>query len=139
MFSADEGARSAAPSARSARRSRKIAASRTWSRSRIPPERLSEDGRTAYATVSYDQTAEELDASARERLEDATAGLAKSGVDVAMSGEPIDGAATGGFPIGEVIGLAIAIVLLIAVLRNLRARATRSAPRSRASASASAR
>ena len=38
-----------------------------------------------------------------------------------MSGEPIDGAATGGFPIGEVIGLVIAIVLLIVVLRNLRA------------------
>ena len=38
-----------------------------------------------------------------------------------MSGEPIDGAATGGFPIGEVIGLAIAVLLLVAVLRNLRA------------------
>ena len=38
-----------------------------------------------------------------------------------MSGEPIDGAATGGFPIGEVIGLAIAVLLLFAVLRNLRA------------------
>ena len=38
-----------------------------------------------------------------------------------MSGEPIDGAATGGFPIGEVVGLAIAVLLLIAVLRNLRA------------------
>ena len=83
--------------------------------------RLSKDGRTAYASVGYDQTAEKLDASARERLEDATAGLKKSGVGVAMSGEPIDGAATGGFPIGEVIGLVIAIVLLIAVLRSLRA------------------
>ena len=85
------------------------------------PDRLSDDGRTAYATVSYDQTATALDAAARERLEDATAGLPRSGVDVAMSGEPIDGAATGGFPIGEVIGLAIAVLLLIAVLRNLRA------------------
>ena len=83
--------------------------------------RLSEDGRTAFAAVGYDQTAEKLDASARERLEDATAGLEKSGVGVAMSGEPIDGAATGGFPVGEVIGLVIAIVLLIAVLRSLRA------------------
>ena len=83
--------------------------------------RLSDDGRTAYATVSYDQTATDLDAAARDRLEDATAGLQRSGVDVAMSGEPIDGAATGGFPIGEVIGLAIAVLLLIAVLRNLRA------------------
>jgi putative drug exporter of the RND superfamily len=87
----------------------------------VDEPRIAEDGRTAYATVSYDRTAEQLDAAARERLEDATAGLDRAGIDVAMSGEPIDGAATGGFPIGELIGLAIAIVLLIAVLRNLRA------------------
>ncbi len=87
----------------------------------VEEPRLSEDGRTAYAAVSYDQTATDLDTKARERLEDATADLPKSGVQVAMSGEPIDGAATGGFPIGEVIGLAIAILLLVAVLRNLRA------------------
>ena len=83
--------------------------------------RLSEDGRTAFATVSYDQTATDLGTAARDRLEEATSGLERSGVDVAMSGEPIDGAATGGFPVGEVIGLAIAVLLLIAVLRNLRA------------------
>jgi putative drug exporter of the RND superfamily len=83
--------------------------------------RLSDDGRIAFATVSYDQSATELDGAARDRLEDATSGLQRSGVDVAMSGEPIDGAATGGFPVGEVIGLAIAVLLLIAVLRSLRA------------------
>jgi putative drug exporter of the RND superfamily len=82
---------------------------------------VSDDGRTAFARVTYDQTATELDSKARERLEDATAGLPDSGVDVAMAGEPIDGAATGGFPVGEVIGLAIAVLLLVAVLRNLRA------------------
>jgi RND superfamily putative drug exporter len=38
-----------------------------------------------------------------------------------MSGEPIDGAATGGFPVGEVIGLVIAVLLLVMVLRSLRA------------------
>src|SRR4051794_8497661 len=69
------------------------------------PDRVAKDGRTAYATVSYDQTATELDAKARERLEQATAGLSSAGIAVAMSGEPIDGAATGGFPVGEVIGL----------------------------------
>jgi putative drug exporter of the RND superfamily len=85
------------------------------------PDRVSDDGHVAYATVGYDQTATALDAAARERLDDATAALPRSGVDVAMSGEPIDGAATGGFPVGEVIGLTIAVLLLIAVLRNLRA------------------
>ncbi len=87
----------------------------------VDEPRLSRDARTAFATVGFDRTAEKLDSSARERLEVATAGLKRSGIGVAMSGEPIDGAATGGFPIGELIGLGIAIVLLIAVLRNLRA------------------
>lgn len=84
------------------------------------PDRLSRDGRTAYANVSYDAEAQDLDAAAtRERLEDATDGL--SGIDVAMSGEVVDGVATGGFPIGEVLGLLLALVLVLAVLRNLRA------------------
>ena len=78
--------------------------------------RVSEGGQTAFATVGYDREASEFDGSARKGLEEATAGL-----DAALSGEVIDGAATGGFPVGEVIGLAIAVVLLIAVLRNLRA------------------
>jgi len=81
--------------------------------------RVSRDGRTAYTTVSYDQTATDLSAKAHERLEQATAGL--PGISVAMSGEPIDGAATGGFPVGEVVGLVIAVLLLVAVLRSLRA------------------
>jgi RND superfamily putative drug exporter len=83
--------------------------------------RLSEDGRTAFATVNYDQTAQDLDATAPDRLEEATAPLQRSGIDVAMSGEVVDEAAVGGFPIGELIGLAVAMLLLIAVLRNLRA------------------
>src|ERR1700754_1986344 len=33
------------------------------------PDRLSKDGRTAYTTVSYDQTATDLDSKARERLQ----------------------------------------------------------------------
>jgi putative drug exporter of the RND superfamily len=85
------------------------------------PGHVSRDGRTGFAVVGYDRPAEELDAGSRERLEAATAGLPAAGVDVALAGEVVDGAATGGFPIGEVIGLALAIVLLIAVLRSLRA------------------
>ncbi|HTE60814.1 MAG TPA: MMPL family transporter, partial [Solirubrobacteraceae bacterium] len=73
---------------------------------------ISEDGRTGFAVVGYDEPADALDAKPRERLEDATAGLPAAGVDVAMAGEVVDGAATGGFPIGEAIGLALAVVLL---------------------------
>ncbi len=82
----------------------------------VEPLRVSDDGGTAFATVSYDREASDLGASAGEGLEKATAGL-----DAGLSGEVIDGSATGGFPVGELIGLAIAVLLLIAVLRNFRA------------------
>jgi RND superfamily putative drug exporter len=85
------------------------------------PNRVSKDGRTAYTTISYDEEAPGLGDDARKGLVAATATLSGAGVTVNMSGEPIDGAATGGFPIGELAGLLIAIALLIAVLRNLRA------------------
>ena len=141
VFSGELGQRDAKHAHRR-RRSTRSARSRTSSSVENPYRtagRLSDNGRVAYATVSYDQTATDLDAKARERLEDATAGLGKAGVDVAMSGEPIDGAATGGFPVGEVIGLVIAIVLLSPCCATCAPRATRSAPRSPASGSASAR
>jgi RND superfamily putative drug exporter len=85
----------------------------------VDPLRVSDDGRTGYATVGYDAPAGDLDGSVRERLESATDAL--PGTDVALAGEVIDGAATGGFPIGEVAGLVIAVILLILVLRSLRA------------------
>ena len=85
------------------------------------PGQRSEDGRTGFATVGYDRAAEDLDAGPRERLEAATGALPAGGVDVAMSGEVIDGAATGGFPIGEVVGIVLAVILLVVVLRSLRA------------------
>src|SRR5262245_13163260 len=50
----------------------------------VDEPRVSDNGRIAYTTVGFDQTATDLDAGARERLEDATAGM-----NVAMSGEPI--------------------------------------------------
>ncbi len=54
----------------------------------------SEDGRTAFATVSYDKDATDLGADARKQLDDAPRRSSPAGVAVAMSGEPIDGAAT---------------------------------------------
>ena len=85
----------------------------------VDPLKVADDGATGYATVNYDAPADDLDSGARERLESATDSL--RGVDVAFAGEPIDGAATGGFPIGEVLGVVIAVLLLIVVLRSLRA------------------
>ncbi len=83
--------------------------------------RVSGDGRIAYATVDYDRPAADLGGTALERLEGATAPLERDGMQVALAGEVVDGSATGGFPIGEVAGLLIAVLLLVLVLRNLRA------------------
>ena len=83
--------------------------------------RVSDDGRIAYATVDYDRPAGDLGGTALEHLEGATAPLERDGMQVALAGEVVDGSATGGFPIGEVAGLLIAVLLLVLVLRNLRA------------------
>src|SRR5262245_60192244 len=49
----------------------------------VDPPRVSRDGRTAYTTVSYDQSATDLDSNAHKRLEQATAGLPNAGIAVA--------------------------------------------------------
>ncbi|HYI18792.1 MAG TPA: MMPL family transporter, partial [Solirubrobacteraceae bacterium] len=78
------------------------------------------DGRTAAAAVRYDQPYEELGTAAADRLETATE-LLPAGAQAAFAGEVFDGSATGGFPIGEVAGLLVAMILLLVVLRSLRA------------------
>ena len=82
---------------------------------------VSEDGRTAFARVNYDQTASELGADPRERLEHATARLDDTGLQVAMSGPVIDAGNEVEMPIGEIAGVVVAIVLLLLVLRSPRA------------------
>jgi RND superfamily putative drug exporter len=82
---------------------------------------VSEDGRTGFARVDYDEAATELGADARERLERATAPLDAAGVQVAMSGPVVDAGDAVAVPIGEIAGVVLAIVLLLVVLRSLRA------------------
>ena len=82
--------------------------------------RIAPDGQTAAASVRYDTPVEDLGTDARERLE-AAAGDVPAGVHAAFAGELFDGSATGGFPIGEVAGLVVAVILLVLVLRRLRA------------------
>lgn len=83
--------------------------------------RLSRDGRTAFTTVSYDAEADDLKAPPRERLEHATKPLERAGVQVAMSGQIIDAGNEGKMPIGELAGVVVALLLLLLVLRSVRA------------------
>jgi len=82
---------------------------------------LAPDGRTAFATVSYDGDADDLGAQPRRRLERATAPLAAAGVAVAMSGQVVDAGNEGQLPVGEIAGVLLAVVLMLAVLRSARA------------------
>jgi RND superfamily putative drug exporter len=83
--------------------------------------RIAPDGRTAFATVTYDTTADELKADPRERLEQATAPLERAGVEVAMAGPIVDAGNEGAMPVGELAGVVVALLLLLLVLRSVRA------------------
>src|SRR4029079_14492038 len=73
---------------------------------------ISEDGRTAFATVVYDVQQTDLEKEDGEALESAAEEAERDGVTVEARGELIDLAAEQDAPVGELIGVAIAIVLL---------------------------
>lgn len=83
--------------------------------------RIAPDGRTAFTTVTYDQTASELKAKPREGLEAATEPLEQARVEVAMAGPIVDAGNEGAIPIGELAGVVVALLLLLLVLRSVRA------------------
>jgi RND superfamily putative drug exporter len=84
---------------------------------------LSEDGRTAFATVQYDKQAVDLEVADGEKLEETARTADRNGVDVELRGEVIDVASQQQAPIGELVGVAIAIVLLTLLFRSLAAMA----------------
>jgi putative drug exporter of the RND superfamily len=88
-----------------------------------PDGRVSEDGRIAAADVRYDVEATDLDKEDGEQLEDAARTAEQDGVDVAARGVLIDLASEQDAPVGELIGVAVAIVLLTILFRSLAAMA----------------
>lgn len=84
---------------------------------------VSRDGTIAFARVQYDREAEELGAVADERLEEAAARAQDAGVQVARSGQVVDVAERRAAPVGEIIGIAVAIVVLTIVFRSAAAMA----------------
>lgn len=84
---------------------------------------VSRDGTIAFARVQYDAPAQDLGSAADERLADASALAAGSGVEVARSGQVVDVAEQRPAPIGEMIGIAVAIVVLTVVFRSAAAMA----------------
>jgi putative drug exporter of the RND superfamily len=82
---------------------------------------VAHDGRIAFATVQYDQRASTLGAAPGKRLADAGASAQRAGIQVDRRGEIVDQAEQQTAPVGELIGLAVAIIVLTLVFRSAAA------------------
>lgn len=85
----------------------------------VTPVQVSADGRTGYTTVLYDAKAADLTVGHLERLESAVAPLADEGVEASMRGPVVDRWRERPVPLGEVIGLVAAVVLVTLLFRSV--------------------
>jgi len=79
---------------------------------------ISPDGRLAAVDVRYGGEVFDVEKADGELLEETARGAEGAGIDVEMRGIVVDIAAEQSFPIGELIGVAIAIVLLTLLFRS---------------------
>ena len=84
---------------------------------------MSQDGRIAAADVRYDLEPDELEKADGEELLAAAETAEQGGVDVAARGVLIDLASEQEAPVGELVGVAIALILLTMLFRSLAAMA----------------
>jgi RND superfamily putative drug exporter len=82
---------------------------------------ISPDGTIAAVDVRYTTEPQDLETEDGEALEDAARSAESSTVDVSMRGTVVDLAAEQDAPVGELIGIAIAIVLLTILFRSAAA------------------
>src|SRR5918996_4066238 len=84
---------------------------------------LSENARIAYVPVQYDDTASALGKDPGERLEQASELGESAGLEVSRNGAIVDQAEQTTAPIGELIGVAVAMIVLTLVFRSVAAMA----------------
>src|ERR687898_1629302 len=84
---------------------------------------LSEDGRIAYVPVQYDGTASALGKEPGQRLEQASKLGERAGLEVSRNGAIVDQAEQTTAPVGELIGVAVAIIVLTIVFGSIAAMA----------------
>jgi putative drug exporter of the RND superfamily len=82
---------------------------------------VSEDGRVAFATVQYDRPAFEVEQEDAQQLESAARVAEGDGLQVAMRGPVVDVAEEQLAPIGELIGIAVAVIVLTLVFGSVAA------------------
>jgi putative drug exporter of the RND superfamily len=85
--------------------------------------RVSENGRIAYVPVQYDGTAGALGTEPGERLADASEVGERAGLEVSRNGVIVDQAEQATAPVGELIGIAVAVLVLTLVFRSVAAMA----------------
>jgi RND superfamily putative drug exporter len=85
----------------------------------VSPLQVSPDGRTGYADVLYTRPAADLEAAHLTRLQEAVAPLAASGVEASMRGPVVDRWRDRPTPVGEVVGLLAALVLVTVLFRSV--------------------
>jgi putative drug exporter of the RND superfamily len=84
---------------------------------------LSENGRIAFVPVQYDDTAPVLGEEPGQRLEEASAIGERAGLEVSRNGAIVDQAEQTTAPVGELIGVAVAMIVLTLVFRSVAAMA----------------
>jgi putative drug exporter of the RND superfamily len=84
---------------------------------------LSEDGRIAFVRVQYDDTAPKLGQEPGERLEQVGEIGEQAGLEVSRNGAIVDQAEQTTAPVGELIGVAVAMIVLTLVFRSVAAMA----------------
>jgi putative drug exporter of the RND superfamily len=82
---------------------------------------VSRDGRIAFATVQYDQPAMDLGEQPGKRLESAASKAERDGIEVSRRGQVVDQAEQQTAPVGELIGIAVAVIVLTLVFRSAAA------------------
>jgi RND superfamily putative drug exporter len=85
--------------------------------------RLSEDARIAYVPVQYDDTASALGKAPGQRLEQASKIGDRAGLEISRNGAIVDQAEQATAPVGELIGLAVAMIVLTLVFGSAAAMA----------------
>jgi RND superfamily putative drug exporter len=79
---------------------------------------ISKDGKTAYSTVQYSVQATDIDKAEGEDFIDAAKTGNQNGVQVEMRGQVVDQGSQADAPIGELVGIFIAIILLTLLFRS---------------------
>ncbi|MDG6103939.1 MMPL family transporter [Dactylosporangium aurantiacum] len=89
----------------------------------VTPLQVSADGRIGFTTVQYTKVAADLDTANLDRLEQAQAVAAEAGLETSLRGPVVNQLRQRSAPVGEVIGLVAAFILVTLLFRSFAATA----------------